>query len=1464
MISRFKYVLGGLLGCAMTLVATAQQQPVISVSINNIAVFNGAGSVVYYRVSSPGSGYKNGATVSVTGGGGVGAAAYAVVDAGVVKAVLVTNLGSGYTSTPTVEITGPGAVGAGAEVEAYRGRLFGEPALDPVNESYGPAGVGLGISALAVGTNPVTGFTYTFYADGQPLGTLTPNPPNGVPGTIGWTPPHPGSYFITVKAEDGFGNVATSLPVRYFATGTEIVSPVDNTIVPQGSSVVIQATATPEPLTGLPGGNGYTSVPTVTISGGGGTGATATATIAGGRVTGLTITAAGSGYTSAPTVAITGGGGTGAAATATVAGGVVTGLFLETSNAFVREIKFYADGVLLDPDGTDHSEGDTTYPYSVIYTPANAPSTHVIEARAFDNLGRQIGAVPVTKNLKMVPPIGTPPTCAINSPLNDSTIAIPDYVKNPTASITVAIDANSPGGTINKVELYMDGVLFGTKTTYPYTFTWKPKIVGNYRFVALAYDDKNNVVASTTSSSATTTPAPTVVKVRSAPTVVIASPTSGATVASGSAMYLGANATSSSGNTIVSVQFFDNGTFVGESTTPNAGTTSTYSISYTPVQHKDEDGNVLPTAFTALAVDSDGLSSLSEAVVVSVTSGGAPPAPPVVGEPPVVTLTAPVAGSKLTVSGPVTLAATASDPDGNVAGVQFLVNGTAVGTDSTYPYSATWTPTSLGTYTIVTKVTDNDANLVTGSPVTVMVVDSSPSAPVISMVSLASAGVTTGHPVTITAQASDDVAVAGVQFYLNGQVLGTPDTTFPYSVEWTPDSPGAYVFAARATDNVGNQTTSAPLTINVSAGNPPTVRLTSPDTYTMVPGGLMINLVAVAEDTDGTIASVRFLANGIPLGIDNSTPYSLSWKPSAAGTYSLTAQATDSAGNITNSGAHVVVVLANEVPKPKVSAPATGATIRVGIGITVAANATDLDGSIASVEFFANGVSLGTSTKPPYQVQWTPAAEGVYRLTVSAVDNAGAVGMSAPVLVSASIAAVDTVYTGTFMGAGESGNFGLVVATGSGAAFIGYSTIASVKEVYYFPDISADVSSYYQDDQSGQSLISGSISDTNTTGMLDRGRLTFIGLDTGYFPSGSAVPTGFYQGKLTGKGSSVVAAIVGDDGSITMTVIDGALKDAGGGPAAKVSSAGFFSFTTMRGARISGTIDPATRLMNGSLSGTGGGAFTASASTLGSVAANKVAGSASEVLSDVFLPAKGNTYDQVLLQGASASISADPGQVTRISFLDLSNDIVQVEFSGAGRLTLSLENGAGPMNAAYYNQPGVQYMKGHATMVITGADETTNVSVFTVGSMTAGNQNLFRSDTSYDGVADIACLAIMSANGKFGGVRTANAGYVASHGFAGICAPGVQFLGPVYVGDITASNTATPMLVLGSAADVQINGGDLWQANGRSVEVSGISQLKFVNGTTSHGKVLSAQPDRSRLEQDGTDVTAQIVVNPVY
>jgi predicted secreted hydrolase len=81
-------------------------------------------------VTDGGSGYTSAPLVLVTGGGGIGALAAAVVDGGRVTAVLLVSPGIGYTSTPTVTLVGGGGTGAAASAyHSYVGMTA--PASDP-------------------------------------------------------------------------------------------------------------------------------------------------------------------------------------------------------------------------------------------------------------------------------------------------------------------------------------------------------------------------------------------------------------------------------------------------------------------------------------------------------------------------------------------------------------------------------------------------------------------------------------------------------------------------------------------------------------------------------------------------------------------------------------------------------------------------------------------------------------------------------------------------------------------------------------------------------------------------------------------------------------------------------------------------------------------------------------------------------------------------------------------------------------------------------------------------------------------------------------------------------------------------------------------------------------------------------------------------------------------------------------
>jgi hypothetical protein len=100
-------------------------------------------------VTAGGTGYTTAPTVTLTGGGGTGATATAVIDptAMQVTAVIITNVGTGYTAAPTIAFTGGGGTGAAATafLPVQSATLTVTSTLVAANTSIGAAQFGGGI-----------------------------------------------------------------------------------------------------------------------------------------------------------------------------------------------------------------------------------------------------------------------------------------------------------------------------------------------------------------------------------------------------------------------------------------------------------------------------------------------------------------------------------------------------------------------------------------------------------------------------------------------------------------------------------------------------------------------------------------------------------------------------------------------------------------------------------------------------------------------------------------------------------------------------------------------------------------------------------------------------------------------------------------------------------------------------------------------------------------------------------------------------------------------------------------------------------------------------------------------------------------------------------------------------------------------------------------------------------------------
>jgi chitinase len=85
--------------------------------------------------------------------------------------------------------------------------------------------------------------------------------------------------------------------------------------------------------------------------------------------------------------------------------------------------------------------------------------------------------------------------------------------------------------------------------------------------------------------------------------------------------------------------------------------------------------------------------------------------------------------------------------------------------------------------------------------------------------------------------------------------------------------------------------------------------LTSPSNGARFTSPVKMSLAATASDADGTVTRVEFFNGTTKLGEDTTAPYTTNWNVGAAGTYTITARATDNSGATTTSSAVTVTVV---------------------------------------------------------------------------------------------------------------------------------------------------------------------------------------------------------------------------------------------------------------------------------------------------------------------------------------------------------------------------------------------------------------------------------------------------------------------------------------------------------------------------------------------------------------------------
>lgn len=366
----------------------------------------------------------------------------------------------------------------------------------------------------------------------------------------------------------------------------------------------------------------------------------------------------------------------------------------------------------------------------------------------------------------------------------------------------------------------------------------------------------------------------------STPSISFTQPANGQTFVYGRPITLAVEAQSTAG--IVAVSFADN----------NQPLTTVYTQPYAV----NVNAGIGTHSFTATATDANNKSATASVGITVISN-----------QPPTVLWNETTGGTfSAGTTLPLSVTAMDEDPGDQVTRVEFYAGMDLLASLAESPFASPWIPPA-GTHQLTAKAYDNNGGSALTVPIQIQIIDN-----ITPTMSLSPTSITfDSYPDTVdlnaTAQDADG-SIVSVQFYLDGELVFS-DTQAPHNWSWQT-TPGTHEIRAVAQDN-GGKTVSRTCSAQIGNNQKPSVAITSPASGGTFWTGDTLTVTASAGDADGSISSVKFYANGNPIATDTTSPYSTTWAP-PAGSYSLTAVATDNQNATRTSSAVTVQIKAPE------------------------------------------------------------------------------------------------------------------------------------------------------------------------------------------------------------------------------------------------------------------------------------------------------------------------------------------------------------------------------------------------------------------------------------------------------------------------------------------------------------------------------------------------------------------------
>ena len=145
-----------------------------------------------------------------------------------------------------------------------------------------------------------------------------------------------------------------------------------------------------------------------------------------------------------------------------------------------------------------------------------------------------------------------------------------------------------------------------------------------------------------------------------------------------------------------------------------------------------------------------------------------------------------------------------------------------------------------------------------------------------------------------------------------------------------------------------------------------------------------------SEDADTSILNYNWqqIYGPSTIAFSDATNQSPSISNLEEGIYKVELTVSDGTHSSKDTALVIVTQTGNTSPTVSITSPSNNTTFKEGEAITINVSATDLDGTIALIEFYDGETKLGEDTTAPYRYTWSNASVGAHQISAKATDNA--------------------------------------------------------------------------------------------------------------------------------------------------------------------------------------------------------------------------------------------------------------------------------------------------------------------------------------------------------------------------------------------------------------------------------------------------------------------------------------------